>query len=142
MSKRRNRNASKSQTIGTVAGSAASDAVTRKLGRGLPLPSTNPATNLLIADVVVRGASSLFRKNVERRVVEASADDHDRAHELLDGRTLLTTLGLYGASKLATRSVPGLMIVTGGLVAKTLYDRGKERQKRKAREKRPSQQPD
>lgn len=138
MNTNRTRNVSAGDTIGKAAGGA----VTRKLGRGLPLPSTNPATNLLIADIVVRGASSLFRKNVERRVVEASADDSDRAHELLDGRTLLTTLGLYGASKLATRSVPGLVIVTGGLVAKTLYDRGKERQKRKSREKRRGAQKD
>ena len=97
---------------------------------GLPLPSTNPATNLLIADIVVRGASTLLRKKVQKRVAEASAGSESEAREVLDGRTMLTTLGLYGASKLATRSVPGLAIVTGGLLVKTLYDRGKARQKR------------
>ncbi len=98
----------------------------------IPLPSTNTSTNLLIADIVVRGASSLFRKKVEERVAEASSEEDQDPQEVIDGRTLLTTLGLYGASKLATRSVPGLVIVTGGLLAKTLYDRGRSRQKRLA----------
>ncbi len=87
-------------------------------------PSTNPATNLLIADIVLRGASTLFRKNVEKGMVRKS-DDEEKARELLDGRSIITTLALYGASKLATRSVPGLAIVAGGLIAKTLYDRGR-----------------
>jgi len=100
----------------------------------LPLPSTNPATNLLIADILLRGASTLFRHSVEKRIAKASSENDDDAQELLDGRTLLTSLGLYGASKLATRSVPGLLIVGGGLVVKTLYDRGKARQRRLAQE--------
>lgn len=99
---------------------------------GLPLPSTNPATNLLIADIVLRGASTLFRKGVQQRVAKAGSRHEGEAQELLDGRTLITTLALYSASKLATRSVPGLMIVTGGLALKTLYDRGKARQRRLA----------
>lgn len=99
---------------------------------GLPMPSTNPATNLLIADIVVRGASTLFRKGVQKRVAKAGSRYEGEAQELLDGRTLITTLALYSASKLATRSVPGLMIVTGGLALKTLYDRGKARQRRLA----------
>ncbi|WP_298469053.1 hypothetical protein [uncultured Erythrobacter sp.] len=91
----------------------------------LTIPSPNPATNLLIADILVRGASTMFRQNIEQRVAKASADNEEQAQELLDGRTLLTTLALYGASKLATKSPVGLGIVAGGLVLKTLYDRGK-----------------
>lgn len=97
----------------------------------LPLPSTNPATNLLIADIVVRGASTLLRKSIDKRVVRASADSDEEAREVLNGRTILTTIGLYGASKIATRSLPGLALVTGGLVAKTLYDRGRVLQARR-----------
>jgi hypothetical protein len=109
---------------------AKAEIIGRKTRGSMPLPSTEPATNLLIANIVVRGASSLFRTNVERRVVKASADSAGRAQEVLDGRTLLTTLALYAASKLATRSVPGLAIVSGGLLAKTLYDRGLARRRR------------
>lgn len=94
-------------------------------------PSPNPATNLLIADIVVRGASSLFRKGVEKQVAEKTAEDKEEARRILDARGVITTLGLYGASKLATRSPVGLGIVAGGLVLKTLYDRGKDRQKRR-----------
>ena len=104
----------------------------------VPMPSSNPATNLMIADIVVRGASTLLRKSVNKRVVGASSDGAsangaETAQKALDGRTILTTIGLYGASKLATRSLPGLALVTGGLVVKTLYDRGKARQTRKRR---------
>ena len=105
------------------------------IAKRVPMPSTNPATNLLIADIVVRGASTLLRKSVDKRVVKASADSDEHAREVLDGRTILTTIGLYGASKIATRSLPGLALVTGGLVAKTLYDRGKFVQARKRFEK-------
>lgn len=98
--------------------------------RSLPLPSDNPVTNLLIADIVLRGLSTLLRKNVEKEVVKASTETQEEARDVLDGRTLITTLGLYGASKLATRSLPGLALVTGGLVLKTLYDRGKTAQRR------------
>ncbi len=93
-------------------------------------PSIDPVTNLLIADIVVRGASTLFRKSVEKRVAKTSTRDEDEDQHVVDGRTVITTLGLYGASKLATRSLPGLFVVTGGLLAKALYDRGKSRQRR------------
>lgn len=111
-------------------GESGSDDTARKL----PLPSDSPATNLLIADIIVRGASSLFRRNVEKRVEAASKTSDEAKDQPPDGRTILTTLGLYGAGKLASRSVPGLMLVTGGLIAKTLYERGKAVQLRKHRE--------
>ncbi|MDJ0979760.1 MAG: hypothetical protein QNI87_14645 [Erythrobacter sp.] len=98
------------------------------------LPSPEATTNLLIADIVLRGASNLFRKSVERKVARASVDDEEEAERLIDGRTALRTLGLYGASRLATRSPAGLGLVAGGLVLKTLYDRGKARQQRTARQ--------
>lgn len=98
------------------------------------LPSPEATTNLLIADIVVRGASNLFRQNVERRVAKASAQDEHDAEALLDGKTLIKSLAIYGASKLATRSPVGLGVVAGGLALKTLYDRGKARQKREAME--------
>ncbi|NQX94691.1 MAG: hypothetical protein HRT64_07215, partial [Erythrobacter sp.] len=96
------------------------------------LPSPEVTTNLLIADIILRSASRLFRRNVERRVAKASVADEQKAEELVDGKTLIKSLGLYGASKLATRSPLGLGLVTGGLAVKTLYDRGKARQKREA----------
>ena len=98
----------------------------------VPAPKGNPATNLLIADIIISGASTLLRKNIDKKVEQAKSEENDNAPDVVDGRTLITTLGLYGASKLATRSARGLAMVTGGLVLKTLYDRGKARQKRLA----------
>ena len=95
----------------------------------LPLPSPNAATNLLIADIVLRGAGRVARDTLEKRILIANYDPA-KARELVDGRTMLTSLALYGASKLAARSPAGLAMVAGGLVLKTLYDRGKARQQR------------
>lgn len=93
-------------------------------GKRLPLPSTNPGTNLLIADIVLRGAGRVLRETLEKRMLVANYDP-DKARELIDGRTVLTSLAVYGASKLAARSTPGLALVAGGLALKALYDRGK-----------------
>ena len=97
-----------------------------------PAKPQNTATNLLIADILVRGASRLWRKRVDEKVAKAAPPATSDEKPAVDGRTMLTTLGLYGASKLANKSASGLALVASGLVAKTLYDRGKARQKRLA----------
>lgn len=120
---------------------ARADRVTRELGSQVTtdkvdppslLPSPKATINLLIADIVVRGAARLFRDSVERRVATASAADGGEAEELLDGRTLIKSLAIYGASKLATKSPVGLGLVAGSLALKTLCDRGRARQRRKS----------
>lgn len=115
-----------------VANELDADSALDKLDPPRLLPSPDATTNLLIADIIVRSASRLFRQNVESTVARASVADHEQAEELLDGKTLITSLALYGASKLATKSPVGLGIVAGGLALKTLYDRGKARQQRQA----------
>ena len=90
-------------------------------------PDSRPTTNLLIADIVLSAASGLLHKDVNRRVSAAEREPSNNARAV-DGRTILTTLALYSASKIATRSVPGLALVAGGLVLKALYDRGKARE--------------
>jgi len=92
----------------------------------MPWPSTNPATNLLIADLVVRGVTHMTRKTLHKSVLRTGYS-REKARKLANDHTILSTLALYGLSKLATRSVPGAMLVGGGLLAKTLYDRGKSR---------------
>jgi hypothetical protein len=119
------------------------DAVTRKLEKDAAaqdsdaaylLPSPDAATNLLIADIIVRGASRLFRESVKRRVADVSPENREGAQELLDGKQVIKSLALYGASKMATKSPIGLGVVAGGLALKTLYDRGKAVQKRRAQQ--------
>ena len=108
------------------------DKTTNKSG-GLPLPSPEPGTNLLIADIVLRGAGRLARETLEKRMLVSNYDP-ETARDLVDGRTVLSSLAIYGASKLAARSKGGLAIIAGGLALKALYDRGKDRQMRDAQD--------
>jgi hypothetical protein len=100
---------------------------------GLPLPSPVAATNLVIADIVLRAAGGLLRNRMERGLLVKSYDKA-KADKLVDGRGLATSVALWGASHLARRSPIGLAVVAGGLAAKVFYDRGKRLEaKRKAR---------
>ncbi|MEQ5787463.1 hypothetical protein J3454_06115 [Erythrobacter sp. NFXS35] len=97
------------------------------------LPSPDPATNLMIADVVLRGANLLLRKRLEKGLLTGQIGS-DNAKRLVENRGVMSTVALWGASRLATRSPVGLAVVAGGLAAKVLYDRGKRVQsKRRAR---------
>ncbi|MFN3990650.1 MAG: hypothetical protein ACK4IS_10370 [Erythrobacter sp.] len=91
---------------------------------GLPLPSTDPATNFLIADIVLRAASDLAREAIEKKTL-AQTYDRAKAEELVTSQSIVKTIALYGISRIATRSPAGLALVAGGLVVKALYDRGK-----------------
>lgn len=121
------KNSSKKST--SISGSAQSVASRRSR---MPVPSSDPITNIMITDIVLRGATRLFREKMEKRIATANVGDEESAREILDGRTMIKSLALYGASRLATRSPVGLGIVVGGFALKTLYDRGKARQARES----------
>lgn len=93
------------------------------------LPSPNPVTNMVIADIVLRGAGSLLRQRLEKGLLTSQLDG-DKAHHLVESRGVVSALALWGASRLAMRSPVGLAVVAGGLAAKVLYDRGKQVQAR------------
>lgn len=98
---------------------------------GVTDPATpEPLTKVLIADIVLRGAGMLLRQRVEKGMLTRSLDD-EKARRLVEQRGLLTTLALYGASRLATRSPVGLALVAGGLAAKLFYDRGRKLEARR-----------
>lgn len=102
---------------------------------GLPLPSPMAGTNLIIADIVLRAAGGLLRNRMTKGMLVAGYDKA-KADKLVDGRSIATSLALWGASRLATRSPVGLAVVAGGLAAKVLYDRGKRLEsKRRARKR-------
>lgn len=92
----------------------------------LPGPSDNPATNLLLADVVFRIGSRLLRTGVEKTFLKKRYGK-DTASDIVDNRTIWRTLGAVAVSKIATRSVPGAAIVGAGIVGKLLYDGSKTR---------------
>lgn len=99
---------------------------------GIPLPSTDPATNFLVADIVLRAAGDLLREVIEKKTLTQTYD-RAKAEELVGRQSLARTVVLYGISRIATRSPAGLAAVAGGLVLKALYDRGRSLEPRRSR---------
>ncbi|MCB2072977.1 MAG: hypothetical protein H6917_16075 [Novosphingobium sp.] len=126
----------KSRLIRGKAAPAAADAAGKAKARlkAAPLPSPVPQTNLILADILLRGGNRLLRRGVERGLLTAKYSSN-QADKLMKKRTLLGTLATTALARVATRSVPGAIVVGGGLLAKTLYDR------RKAREEAANQPP-
>jgi len=88
----------------------------------VPGPSNNPATNLLIMDIAVRGASLVAGRVMEKALLKTRYHP-EKAADIVKGRTMVKSLAATGAARMATRSVPGFLIVSGGLLAKAVFDR-------------------
>lgn len=86
--------------------------------------SPNPKTNLMMADIAMRGGSMLLRRSVERKLLGLRYPG-SKASAILKGRSVSDTVTGAAMARLATRSIPGAIIVGGVLLAKTLYDRRK-----------------
>ena len=112
-------------TIGKATGAA------RKVAGKMPGVSTNPMTNLIIADVALRGGGRLLRHAIERVVLGAKYAP-DKAKDIVKGRSMTQTLLGTAVARIATRSVPGAILVGGGLLARTLYDRSRKPAEAKA----------
>lgn len=95
-------------------------------------PSPNPMTNLLIADLALRGGGQLLRHAVERTVLGAKFSP-DKAKNVIAGRSMIQTLIGTAVARIATRSIPGAIVVGGGLLAKTLYDRRQDKRSERAK---------
>ncbi|NCP23437.1 MAG: hypothetical protein GW854_04730 [Erythrobacter sp.] len=93
---------------------------------GMPGPTHNPATNLLMADVVIRAGSYVARRAIEKGILRGRYGK-DVARDIVRNKTLGQSLFSYGLAKLATKNLPGAVIVGGGALVKTLYDRRKSR---------------
>ncbi len=88
--------------------------------------------NLIVTEIILRAVSRLSRQSLEKAVARRHYGPA-KAKSIVEERSILHTVAAYGVTKLATRSVPGALLVGGGLLAKTLYDRGTA--KRKTRKK-------
>lgn len=89
--------------------------------KAAPSPSPNPMTNLIIADVLLRGGGQFMRHAVERTLLGVKYPK-DKAKNIVKGRSMAQTILTTAAARLATRSVPGALLVGGALIAKTLFD--------------------
>ncbi|WP_342356657.1 hypothetical protein [Novosphingobium aerophilum] len=88
-----------------------------------PSPS-DPMTRMILADLVLRGGGALMRRAVEQNLLGRTLGK-GKAQKIIKGRTMGQTLLGTAVARIATRSVPGAIIVGGGLLAKALYDRKK-----------------
>lgn len=103
-------------------------AKTRKGIEQAPGPSPNPATNLLIAEIAVASAGRLARRSMEKGLLKARFEKQ-QAVAIVEGRGMVHTMVTAAVARMATRSVPGALLVGGGLFAKVLYDRSISRRK-------------
>lgn len=110
----------KSPKLKKTANSAAEK--TRATLAKIPGPSNNPATNLLILDVAVRGASLVAGRVMERALLNTRYE-REKAQQIVKGRSAAKSLAAFGVARMATRSVPGFLLVSGGLLAKAVFDR-------------------
>ena len=101
--------------------------------RGGPVTgrSPNPASNLIMANAIVRTGSILLRKAVDKRMLR-NRYGKDTADAAAENQGLGSTLTSLALAKMASRSTSGAIMVGSGMLAKTLYDR---RQAKKARAK-------
>jgi hypothetical protein len=106
---------------GKKLGDAAKDAADK-----VPAPSPNPMTNLILADIALRTGGALLRRSVEKGLISSKLGSK-KAGRVIKGRSMMQTLVGTAIARVATRSVPGAIVVGGGLLAKTLYDRKRSR---------------
>jgi len=97
-------------------------------------PSPNPMSNLILADIVLRSGGALLQRAVETGLLGRTTGT-TKAKRIIKGRTMTQTLVGTALARIATRSVPGAIVVGGGLLAKTLYERRRSKQAEKAGQK-------
>ena len=101
----------------------------------VPGPSTNPATNLIIQDIAMRAGGRLMRHALEKGLLRGRYGGAG-AKAIVENRSLVHTMIGSVLARYATRSVPGAVLIGGGLIAKTLFDRGRsKRSSRRAGDK-------
>ncbi|MEO5706709.1 MAG: hypothetical protein ABIT10_12405 [Alteraurantiacibacter sp.] len=93
-------------------------------------PKRNPLLRALTADLALRAGSYALRHAVSSGLVRGKAAAAVPDHPPAMSTRVLTA----AASAVATRSVPGALLVATGILARTLYRRGKTRQEERARQ--------
>lgn len=94
--------------------------------------------SLIVSEIILRALGRVTRQSLEKAVARRHYAPA-KAKAIVEHRSILHTVAAYGVTKLATRSVPGALLVSGGLLAKTLFDRGSTKRKsRRAAKKHPA----
>ncbi len=85
----------------------------------------HPLLKLLLADVVLKNGARLLRESASRRML--SKRQQAPAYQLPLPETLPQRLATIAALRVATKSWPGAVVVGAGVLAHSLYKRGKAR---------------
>jgi hypothetical protein len=85
------------------------------------------ATTALIVDIALREGSLLARRAVHHKL--AGGDFTDVKNAALPRASFPKRVAAATLARLAARSLPGTLLVAGGLVAKALFDRRRSRGK-------------
>ncbi|HEY7808699.1 MAG TPA: hypothetical protein VIC34_16005 [Croceibacterium sp.] len=104
----------------------------RKGIRQVPGPSPNPATNLMIAEIAVASAGRVARRSMEKGLLKAKFE-REQAVAIVEGRGMAHTMITAAIARVATRSLPGALLVGGGLFVKVVFDRSLSRRKARRR---------
>ena len=80
----------------------------------------------MMVDVAIRAGSYIARRSLEKGMLRGRYGK-DVAREIVQNKTLGQTLVSFGLAKLATKNLPGALLVGGGAVVKSLYDRRRSR---------------
>jgi len=89
-----------------------------------PATLLSPLLTVIAANLAVRAGQSLVRRGVERGLLNGQAADAGR---VVHGSSLGETVAGTVMAEVARRSVPGALLVGGGLLAKALRDRHRAR---------------
>lgn len=96
--------------------------------REVPGPSENPATNIILADIAMRAGSYVVRDAVAKGLLRGRYGSRT-ASDIIANKSLGQTAISFALAKIATRSLPGAIIVGGGAAAKILFDRSQKRRR-------------
>ena len=91
-------------------------------------PAEKTATNLLIADIALRAGMRVGRLAIEKALLRRNFTAK-QTKRLMGGRSISKGILPGLAARVASRSIPGAVLVGGGLLAKALYDRRKSARK-------------
>ncbi|MDN3646322.1 hypothetical protein QWY75_08930 [Pontixanthobacter aestiaquae] len=81
-----------------------------------------------MAGVAVKAGSYLISDFVQKRMLKGRYGIED-ADAIIQKRGLKYKAAALVGAKVATKSVPGAALITGGMLAKALFDRGGKRRK-------------
>jgi hypothetical protein len=82
-------------------------------------PKTGPGT--IAADLALREGAALARRAMEKRLAR-SGYSKKQIRKIIEGKGFGRNVAATAIARLATRSIPGALVVGSGLVAKALFD--------------------